>query len=725
MSLPRDYLDRVYAGVLGKLIGVYLGRPFEGWTHQRILSELGPIRYYVNEKRGVPLVVTDDDVSGTFAFVRALEEHPLATYSSGAGGSPVSAEQIGKTWLNTVILRRSVFWWGGRGVSTEHTAYLNLQRGIPAPRSGAIATNGRTVAEQIGAQIFIDGWALVAPGKPELAAKLAEAAGSVSHDGEAVHAAKLWAAMEAEAFVSRDVEHLLDTGLRFVPRDSLIATLIRDIRAWHAEDGDWLKTRQRIEDAYGYDKFFGECHVVPNHGVMILSLLYGGHSFHEALHIVNTCGWDTDCNSGNIGCLLAIMHGLEGLDGGPDWRGPLADRALVSSADAGYAVNNAARIALDIANTGRKLAGEEHLPLPKDGAQFHFTLPGSVQGFQGTPTNLVRIEQCIDTDNSNRPGLAIRLSSLGNGTEDMVEVTTHSFTPPEVRHMPFYELTASPLVYPGQTIKAAVRADERNTAMASVQLLLRAYTAADDLETLTGDAVDLTPGGSGMLEWVVPRALGSRPVQAIGLAVSNNTNDPLTGTIWLDFLRYSGTPSLTLCANADLDAPEDSFYNRSFVSSASDLHIFNKFVVAQDSGEGLVSYGTREWSDYKIVYNGFAIAIGDGPVGVAVRVRGLRRWYGVLFVNGSSSGGREEGVRRVVLVKALDEQRIELASADFSWEIDKLYTLRVEVAGGLLRAKVNDEVQVSTQDSQYPAGGVGFVVTDGSILADSIEIGPL
>lgn len=32
MELPSDYYQRVYAGVLGKLIGVYLGRPFEGWT---------------------------------------------------------------------------------------------------------------------------------------------------------------------------------------------------------------------------------------------------------------------------------------------------------------------------------------------------------------------------------------------------------------------------------------------------------------------------------------------------------------------------------------------------------------------------------------------------------------------------------------------------------------------------------------------------------------------
>ena len=54
MTLPSDYTERVYAGVLGKIIGVYLGRPFEGWTHDRIMQELGEIWYYVHEKRHVP-----------------------------------------------------------------------------------------------------------------------------------------------------------------------------------------------------------------------------------------------------------------------------------------------------------------------------------------------------------------------------------------------------------------------------------------------------------------------------------------------------------------------------------------------------------------------------------------------------------------------------------------------------------------------------------------------
>ena len=49
MPIPADYAERVYAGVLGKLIGVYLGRPFEGWTYEKINATLGEVSYYVHD----------------------------------------------------------------------------------------------------------------------------------------------------------------------------------------------------------------------------------------------------------------------------------------------------------------------------------------------------------------------------------------------------------------------------------------------------------------------------------------------------------------------------------------------------------------------------------------------------------------------------------------------------------------------------------------------------
>src|SRR5215213_4932885 len=277
MTLPPDYTERVYAGVLGKLIGVYLGRPFEGWSYDRIMAELGEIRYYVHEQRKVPLIVTDDDISGTFTFLRALPDY--------GNTRDLTPTQIGQTWLNYIIERRTILWWGGMGNSTEHTAFLRLKSGIPAPRSGSIALNSRVVAEQIGAQIFIDGWAMVAPGDPELAADLACRAGSVSHDGEAIYGAQVVAAMEAQAFVEPDLRRLIDVAVSLIPADSTIARLIADIREWHAAEPDWRTTREKIAANYGYDKYIGNCHIVPNHALIIMALLYGDDDFGKSLMI--------------------------------------------------------------------------------------------------------------------------------------------------------------------------------------------------------------------------------------------------------------------------------------------------------------------------------------------------------------------------------------------------------------------------------------------------------
>ncbi|MET0885048.1 MAG: ADP-ribosylglycohydrolase family protein, partial [Mycetocola sp.] len=428
VELDNAYLERVYAGVLGKVIGVYLGRPFEGWTYERIQRELGDIDYYVHDKLDVPLIVTDDDITGTFTFIRALADHGRAL--------DITAEQIGQSWMNYLIENRTILWWGGLGNSTEHTAYLRLKSGIPAPRSGSRELNSTIVAEQIGAQIFVDGWAMVVPGEPRLAADLARRAGSVSHDGEALHAAAAWAAMEAEAFVSPDTHHLIDTALSVIPKDSTIAQVIRDVRTWHDTEPDWRATRERIDITYGYDKFGGNVHVVPNHALMHLGLLYGAGDFSRSLTIVNTAGWDTDCNSGNLGALLGLQLGLAGIDAGRDWRGPLADRLYLPSADGTRAISDAARESIELVNIARATRGEGAIA-PKNGARFHFTLPGSTHGFTATGDGSIR---------SHDQTLQLNVSG-------QLIVTTPTFVPPDYRHLG-YELIASPTLHSGQAVTA-------------------------------------------------------------------------------------------------------------------------------------------------------------------------------------------------------------------------------------------------------------------------------
>jgi len=154
---------------------------------------------------------------------------------------------------------------------------------------------------------------MVAPGNPELAVDLAKRAASVSHDGEAIYASQVLAAMEAQAFVESDINKLLDVGVSFIPKDSVIYRMIADIREWHAAEPDWHEGRKKIAGLYNYENYGGNCHMVPNHGLIILGLLYGDSDFNKSMLVVNTAGWDTDCNSGNLGCLLGIKHQKVGI----------------------------------------------------------------------------------------------------------------------------------------------------------------------------------------------------------------------------------------------------------------------------------------------------------------------------------------------------------------------------------------------------------------------------
>ena len=278
MKLDKVFEEKVYAGVLGKIIGVYLGRPFEGWTYERIMKDLGPVNYYVNEQLGVPLLVTDDDITGTFSFVRALSD-----YNHDVN---ITSKQIGQTWLNNIIENETILWWGGVGNSTEHTAYQNLKDGIDAPDSGSTKLNGQVIAEQIGSQIFIDGWAMACPGDPERAVDIAGRAARVSHDGEAVYGAQVIAALEAQAFIESDINKLIEVAKKLIPNNSTIYKLISDIQDWRGGNGDWEQAREKIAGKYGYDKFVGNCHMVPNHALIIMSLLYGDSDFQKTLMIV-------------------------------------------------------------------------------------------------------------------------------------------------------------------------------------------------------------------------------------------------------------------------------------------------------------------------------------------------------------------------------------------------------------------------------------------------------
>ena len=218
MKIPENYLQDVYAGWLGKIIGIRVGAPDESWTAEQIYKVYGDLWHYPVDYRDF---AADDDTNGPLFYLHALGD--------STHGFSIVPQDVGNALLNYAPYEHGFFWWGGYGVSTEHTAYLNLRHGIPAPRSGSIEQNGAAVAEQIGGQIFIDTWGLVSPGNPDQAARYARVAASVTHDGNAIYGGIFIAVCISLAFVEKNIRRIIEKALTYIPQDCEYTRVVRAV----------------------------------------------------------------------------------------------------------------------------------------------------------------------------------------------------------------------------------------------------------------------------------------------------------------------------------------------------------------------------------------------------------------------------------------------------------------------------------------------------------------
>jgi hypothetical protein len=485
---------------------------------------------------------------------------------------------------------------------------------------------------------------------------------------------------------------------------------VHDIHEWHAKDEDWRVTRERIAGTYGYDKYGGNCHMVPNHALIILALLYGEDDFQKALMIANTSGWDTDCNSGNVGCLLGIKNGLAGLETGPDWRGPIADRLYLPTADGGRAITDAVAETYNVVNIGRALAGLAPLAA-KGGARFHFELPGAVQGFQPEQSVETRgtltLENVLGHSARGARSLALRYCGLAPGR--IARAATPTFVPPEATNIGHYTLLASPTLYSGQTVRARVEADAANAAPIACRLYLRSYGADDKLDRCYGPETRLTPGAAHEFSWRIPD-MGGAPIAEIGVEL--HAPQRADGSIYLDALTWDGAPDVILRRPAS----GGTMWRRAWVDGVDQYGHWwpEAYRLVQNRGIGLLIQGAREWADYRVsaaITPHLAAACGLGA-----RVQGMRRYYGLLLRQGGT----------IQLVKALDGERV-LAETDYPWEFGEAHALALEVTGPRLRGWANQQLLFDLEDSDQPltGGAVALICAEGRMATEAVEVHPV
>jgi ADP-ribosylglycohydrolase len=689
--------ERTYAGVLGKIIGVYYGRPVEGWSYAKIQHRFGLIDHYVADEVGAPLIIPDDDISGTFVYIRAAADH----LDLGARGS----EAVGSSWLNYTVEGKTVLWWGGLCRSTEHTAFLRLKDGISAPRSGSIELNGRSMAEGVGAQIFIDGWGMICPGEPDRAAAFAREAAHVSHDGLAVSAASFLAAMQALAYAECDVDRLIDVCLPLAG-DARLHRLVDDVRTLCAGTDDWRTARDWIETHHGYRRYPGNSPMATNHAAVLMALLMGGDDFHRSIAICTSAGWDTDSNTGNLGCLNGIRLGLSGIEAGADLRAPVADRLYAVSSEGGECITDAVRETHKLLHARATQLGE---PYEAPMHRFRFDLPGSVQGFaahdRGTRQALTRL---------SNDGGALRLSYHHLATGAVAAVATPTFGPPQstgIAGTSYFEVVASPTLYPTQTVRAQLRADDGPPPCAA--FFIDTYGDDGVITTLVGPAQPLSPVPK-ELTWTVPDTAG-RAVYRVGIQLHSDTR--CDGSVALDWMDWTGAPAaFSLGTSYDL-SPDltpwttDTAWLRTFVSSAANFapDYTTTFSISHPETNGIVTTGTSDWDNYTvsstITFNQQQAA------GLVARTHGHRRYYAGLLRDGAA-----------VLVKRRDDTQHELARCDFPYQVDAVHELALTVDGTHLTLTVDGHLLLQADDDSYASGGAGFVVDTGAILAKGFHL---
>ena len=204
----------------------------------------------------------------------------------------------------------------------------------------------------------------------------------------------------------------------------------------------------------------------------------------------------------------------------------MADRLYLPTADGGRAITDAVTETFHLVNMARGVQGQPPLK-PKDGARFHFELPGSVQGFTSEESTAARGVVTLDNvegfSETGRRTLAIHCRGLAARRIGRAETPTFIPSRDVARYFERrgYRLLASPTIYPGQSIRARVVASAENDRPLQVSLYIKHYNASDELTAVHGDSVSVAPGQDAVIAWRVPDT-HCYPIAFVGVEVQGS-----------------------------------------------------------------------------------------------------------------------------------------------------------------------------------------------------------
>jgi len=183
------------------------------------------------------------------------------------------------------------------------------------------------------------------------------------------------------------------------------------------------------------------------------------------------------------------------------------------------------------------------------------------------------------------------------------------------------------------------------------------------------------------------------------------------GEAYVDWLTWDGAPTVTLSRPSE----DANMWRRAWVDGVDQFQSrwWDSYRISQNIGTGLISQGTADWDDYTVAAE--VTVMLARQAGIAARVGGMRRWYALMLC--------DDGMVRLVK----DREAVEtLAEAPLAWSLDTRYTLALTVVGNRLVGAVDGVEVLLATDEHEPllAGGIGLVVSDGTLGADAVSVTP-
>jgi ADP-ribosylglycohydrolase len=350
-----EYYDRVYGAWLGRVAGSHFGaplefRPFSYIQRKYCAGGRKEITGYV--KPVDPNQVNDDEIYEIVGLV-ALETQDI----------DITSGDIARAWAERLYKMQ---------FTAEKVALRNIRRGIMPPDCASEA-NGNIWYDAIGAQMKADIWGLIAPNCPEIAARYAEMDGRVAHQNVGVDGEIFIAGMISNGFHESDMRELIHKSLALLPSESPYRQFIEKTESIHQKHKDWRpareemllewhKIRKALRKTSSFkrrvvflNQFVGGLHVLPNAGIITLSLLYGADDpkdpFGRPVCLGGMMALDADCNCGNIGAIMGTILGANKIP--PAWRDPLKD--TFHTYVKGYGQWRISELAQRICDVGRRV----------------------------------------------------------------------------------------------------------------------------------------------------------------------------------------------------------------------------------------------------------------------------------------------------------------------------------------------------------------------------------